>query len=255
MPFKFLLLLLICSSVCLSYSHISDDFPLPDTTPIGIEEPDFINANPNCLMEVPNPASLRSRNNFTHPALASKVIGQLEVVEPRKKNPNNPASKYKVRYDQLEFERLLIKDDKYCEKHRAYYVEHPEIIFDQVNFVSELPFNSFVRKDFLRSVGHDLKTNFRTDDSFLKLSRKTNFYFTKNQLFNSQKIGKSYSCLSQASNHIDGNAVLEMKNFVAEATASYITKYRDQPGCITKNQYCKWPLNSDLLGLFPKFSF
>lgn len=116
--------------------------------------------------------------------------------------------------------------------------EYPEIIFDEINFASEMPFNSFFRKDFLRSIGNDLKTDFIKVNSSFKFNPKTNLHFTKNPFFNSQKIGKSYSCLSQASNHIKGNAVLEMKSFVAEAATAYITKYRDNPACITKNKYC-----------------
>ena len=174
---------------------------------------------------------------FSNPALAYKVLGELDVFKPANHSYYAKEKSYTTPF-------LGLRNDKdYCEKHREYIVNHPESIFEEMNIVFDWSNRSLPRTKVLSEIGTDIQPHISNrmpeenkKRNLYELKPFTTSFFTINRLYANRRIGTHFSCLSQASNHIPGSTVLGRKDYVAEAASAYMKKYESRPQCLNNEK-------------------
>ena len=62
-------------------------------------------------------------------------------------------------------------------------------------------------------------------------------FFTIDLFYYSRQVGKQFSCLTQASNHIPGHGSVYRKDGVGQALVNYAKSYESRPECFNYKQY------------------
>lgn len=181
--------------------------------------------------ELPN-----SNYSFIDPPMAYQILTQFDVPEPDKelqKQFENGTKSY-----------LGIKpDDEYCAKQRAYFVKHPESLFEEMNIMHCYPKDSFFA-DTVSTIGNDLhsenvkrmtKKDMQNKIHEIKLET-SNIYtsYPPNLFFH---LTKEISCLFQETNQIPGQKKLSAKDLGAQAVTDYMKKYEDRPQCLNYDKF------------------
>ena len=137
----------------------------------------------------------------------------------------------------------LMKDDNYCQRHRKYFVtENPQFIFDRLNFFDDHSIYSFFRTELIGKAGTDMHPECgyhmpSMDTPTVTLRSDINYFYTIGSMNERLYLGKHFSCLTQASNHIPGHWSLNRKDYVAESAAMYSKKLESKPQCMSQDKY------------------
>jgi len=167
---------------------------------------------------------------FENPAVALKLLEKLDTD-----SILDAQTTLKKRF-KTPFKGLAVVED-YCKNHRAYLVNHPEIVFDRVRLVSEFWRTHQLKNLSLAQIkGIDvqpeiasLKNKHLMDKHAFAPAITANMYFTKDSLYKYRQVGKHFSCLSQVSNHIPGNTKMLRKDYVGNAIAEYRDTFASKP--------------------------
>lgn len=174
--------------------------------------------------------------SFTNKVVANQLLRQLDVFsaigpEDISLPPSSPSKPFSG----------LIKDDDYCNKHREYFVENPNFIFNEKHFFADEIKGHLLRKTIIPSIGKDI----HKEVSFAKkkehnyaneIKPEVNIFFTNRRMFTKMSIGKQFSCLTQISNHLPNDGKL-MKIKVGEAMAEYTKDYSTKPSCFNNKKF------------------
>lgn len=179
---------------------------------------------------------------FTNPALAYQVLSQLDVFEPVNASyltiGPDPKSQYHKPY------LGLMNDPEYCNKHRARFVENPEIVFEQKNIIMESGPRTLIRGKVVRAIGTDIMPNIgrqMADDlqnEFnFEIHPDANLFHSVSGIQKYKHVGQHFACLSQEYNHIPGHYSLNRKDTIAEGANNYAKKFQDRPQCFSFDKY------------------
>ena len=178
---------------------------------------------------------------FRDPFMAYHVLKKLDIFE--EYEPTIPKEQADALYSTPYMG--LTADDEYCDKHRAYFVNHPEIVFEEKNFMTSYRAKAVLRFELIPSIGgrdampyvHSLMPAELQNKLVYDLRDDINMIFTAHDLFEIRKIGKQFSCLSQESNHIPGHELMYRKDRVGESLIVYEQKYKDAPQCFNHTKF------------------
>jgi len=178
-----------------------------------------------------------STYSFDDPLMAFYLLEKLDVHSaiPEKAIPganySRPASGLKINFD-------------YCSQNRAYFANHPEYLFEQQNVVSNY-WNShkLIKQVFPMINANDVqpelypRKNINPKDFVYDLKPEATVFYTQNLFFYIRQVGKQFSCLTQASNHIPGHDKVYRKDFAAQALVDYADSYKSRPSCFNFNEF------------------
>ena len=132
-------------------------------------------------------------------------------------------------------------DENYCHHHRAYFVEETYEYFENLNIILEYGFDTFVRKQVIPTIANDIQREVAFHSvgrqKIHALNDNVHAFFTPNSMFVYLHLGLHFSCLTQISNHIPGNHVINRKDYVANHSRIYQEELALKPGCNWKNKY------------------
>ena len=171
---------------------------------------------------------------FENSTLASIVLHQLHSFD-------HPDIKPAVRRQGRQY--LNLKDDPdYCSKNLANFAEDPESVFDEINFITDMSYDSLLREKAAPRVAYDIQPQIGVhmdphDEELYDIEPYANIFFTRKEFHSSKQIGKEFSCLAQASSHIPGHEAVCNKDEVAEFSREYIKEFHDRPQCINNDKY------------------
>lgn len=171
---------------------------------------------------------------FDDPAAALEILEQVDIYQDIKEGELEGAD-YKALAGGFDY------NNKYCKQHRAYFVDHPEIVFNEVNFVSNYWRSHNLRNEIIPNIGSDLHPEVTAGNKELwdvykyNFKRSATLFFMHNIFFMKRQVGKQFSCLSQESNHIPGNDILLKQDKLGQSLALYAKKY--EPECFNFDKY------------------
>ena len=179
---------------------------------------------------------------FLDPTLAFDILTQLDIFEPVDPSYLGIGSKS---FELFNRPFLGLKnDDEYCIKQRAYFTQHPEMVFDNMSFVMEHGPSTLLRNKAASAVGIDIMPkvgkhlpSFIENSRAFDISPAANLFFSVGSLFRYKHVGKHFSCLAQEFNHIPGHYTLNRKDTTAEGAIAYSKQFEDRPQCFDFNQY------------------
>jgi len=180
---------------------------------------------------------------------AHQILSQLDQYKSPRNNTFLDSLSYISEY--RPFHYGLTEDKLYCQKHRLYFVNDPEYIFEQPRIFSDFDRDSIIRRKVIPAVGKDMQ---RKIGPHMKRSEKMGYNFDIDldasaffcgSLYTARRIGKHFSCLTQMSNHIPGHVLLTRKDYQSEALKEYVREFQDMPTCFDSNKYFPkaWTLN------------
>ena len=180
---------------------------------------------------------------FRDPSLAYKVLSELDVFVPVNNSYLWFGKKVSEQYDKPYLG--LTNDPEYCNKHRALFVEQPDIVFKEFNFVMESGPITLLRKKVASAIGTDIMPRIgkqQSDDVFnsrtYDVSPAATLFFTVMGMQRYKHVGQNFACLSQEFNHIPGHYSLNRKDTIAENALNYGKQYyADRPQCFSNQKY------------------
>ncbi len=137
----------------------------------------------------------------------------------------------------------LTTDNKYCEKHRAYFVSNPGFIFNEKNFVTSVGHGSKIRRKVIPALGgndtmpqvYNAMPAHLANQPVWDIRVDTNAFYLAT--IYTREIGKHFACLTQIHNHIPGHDDLYRKDRASYAMMQYKKKYAEKPQCFDPNKY------------------
>jgi len=183
-----------------------------------------------------------STPKFTDPEMAFYILQKLDIFE-EYEDPNLTDEEARTQYTRPYLG--LTTDDKYCEKHRAHFVNHPEIIFQEKNFITNYKARAVLRYEVIPRLGgrdlmpyvHSRMNNAIEHELVYDLRNDLNMYFTTTSMCEYRQVGKHFSCLTQESNHIPGHDHLYRKDYVGISLVEYGKLYKDRPQCFNDDKF------------------
>jgi len=191
--------------------------------------------NKRTLAELENQKVYR----FDDPATAFQILEKLDIFEQVPVTEKQLSTTFAKPY------MGLMADNDYCSKHRAFMVNHPEVIFTQKNIITSLIHNSLLRAriigqmgatDIQPKIGSGMSRDF-LGRALFDLRVDVNNFFTFFGMYGSRALGTQYSCLSQSSNAIPGHDRLYRKDYISEGVVSYIENYKTRPHCFNYDKF------------------
>ena len=175
---------------------------------------------------------------FDNPVVAYNLLETLDVFSDaadgsiRGSHYNYSAGGFKVNLD-------------YCKEHRHFFVNHPDDVFNEkTKFMTNYWNNHKLRQQVIPQVGIDLHPEVSIEShsklyKFFRIDMKpdVNIFFTHNLWYYYRQVGKQFSCLTQASNHIIGHDKMYRKDFVGQALVDYAKGYTSRPECFNFEKY------------------
>jgi len=191
--------------------------------------------NKRALAELENQRIYR----FDDPATAFQILEKLDIFE------QVPVTEEKLKASFSKPYMGLIADNNYCSKHRAFMVNHPEVIFTQKNIITSLIHNSLLRARIIPQMGgNDIQPKVGSGMSKEFLGRAlfdlrvdVNNFFTFFGMYGNRALGTQYSCLSQSSNAIPGHDRLFRKDYISEGVVAYAEDYKDRRQCFSYDKF------------------
>lgn len=191
----------------------------------------------NRLLTVTNNELTKS---FLDPTQAYHILSKLDIYEGF--GNYTPADRRPWSEDFNPYHLGLTQDDKYCEKHRAHFVNNPEDIFQQMKFMTDLYPHDLMRQSVISVIGSDIMSIGPHIHKELKKSQifdlrpDINIYYC-NVLYLARKIGSQFSCTTQMSNHIPGHHYVYRKDLTSEALVEYGKSYESKPDCFNYDNF------------------
>lgn len=173
---------------------------------------------------------------FNDPARALRLLEKFDTNEAigdrelERFNYKAVASGYKYNND-------------YCKQHRAYIVNHPEYIFEQINFETNYWINHKMRTQVMPAMGKLLSPEVYPGNAkvagkyIVDFKNQTTIFFMFNLFYELRQVGKQFSCITQESNHIPGHAKMARKDRLGQALIDYANRLSDRPGCFSYDKY------------------
>jgi len=168
---------------------------------------------------------------FEDPASAEVVLKRLEEEEqlniPRKPITNNPILPVTV-------------DENYCDRFRAYLIDHTEDFFRYKHFISDRSPTALLRTDVLRRLGYDVMPNITVptnNATLVPLSEEIHNFWMHRGFDRTQILGKSMGCMFQQYSHIPGHEGYSRKDTMAIAIQNYSQQYQDRRECFSHEKY------------------
>lgn len=178
--------------------------------------------------------AIKSSYRFDNPRVAQYLLEKLDVFGTigalKGSNYTTPAGGFKV-------------NDNYCDEHRAYFVEHPEMVFEQRNVITNYWRGHKLRTQILpmfeaRDMHKEIYPGSPDSDSHkYDMTVNATMIFTHNLYYYRRQVGKQFSCLSQVSNHIPGHDKMYRKDNVGQSLVEYASKYESRPTCFNYDRY------------------
>jgi len=150
---------------------------------------------------------------------------------------------YQTYFDQPD--HALINDDDYCQKVDAFNLNHPENMFEQMNFFTDYFYGQEMARSLIQDFANDTMPEISlTMNRSDYLSRKYHLsplitnYFTKRvdlQLYH--QTGKHFLCATQMYNHIPGHGVIKRKDLIVGTIRNYGQKFSKRPHCFKKDKF------------------
>ena len=112
-----------------------------------------------------------------------------------------------------------------------------------MNFVTDYPLKSIMRRKIIPSLGTDMYPEFGNHmgnseyRSFKYELGVEAMYFYNSFMILYRNVGTQFSCLSQMSNHIPGHESLYQKDFAAESVVKYAENYKAKPQCFSFDKF------------------
>ena len=140
---------------------------------------------------------------FYDPATAYFFLEKLDIHE----RPENVTGileyTYPTSYNKFHFG--FTADDRYCSKHRAYFVQHPENIFENVKTSIDYMDSTLMRRQIVKEVGVDIQMNIGgfmpkhlKNSQVFDIRTDVTLFFC-GALYWTTEVGIQSSCLTQAS--------------------------------------------------------
>jgi len=175
-----------------------------------------------------------SNYQFINPEMAYELLTQLDIDS----YVGDKALKT-ANYSKVTGWWELRKGVDYCKSHRALFVKDPQFIFGKPNFITNYWKNHKVYTYVIPTIGKDLTV--RVDEGELHYVNEkqlaANIFFTFHLFHNLKQVGKQFSCLTQAYNHIPGHDKIIRKDMVGQALVEYNEGYKTRPECFNYERY------------------
>jgi len=188
--------------------------------------------------------NIKSKYWFKYPKVALQVLKKLDTLEQGEEPSDYTHLAPGMHYNATLARFGMKKNEDYCDQHREYFVEHPEIVFNDMHFVSETPLDSMIRAKILRGIANDIQPEIHyfmpknLQNSFnYDLDPKVTLYYFGPAIYKHQHIGKTFGCISQIYNQIPGHDAINRKADSAEAIVRYAERYEKKPQCFSFNQF------------------
>jgi len=137
----------------------------------------------------------------------------------------------------------LKPNHNYCQDQMRFFANNSRTFFEKMNFVTDYPIQSVMRRNVLPKLGTDMYLEF---GNHMKDSTYRSFkfdldveamYFYNSFMYLYRNVGTQFSCLSQMSNHIPGHDSLYRKDFAAESVVKYAENYKAKPQCFSFDKF------------------
>jgi len=166
---------------------------------------------------------------FEDPEIANVVLKKLDVFSVLRAFPGVLFNISTLSWD---------TDYDYCDKHREFIVHHPEVIFQEHNFVTNFWPTHKMRTMIIPKAGKDVSKRLPKPEPYsLSVPLDASVFVMHNLFFWFRQVGKQFSCLSQASNHIAGHDKLYRKDMASQALVDYAKAYKKKPQCFGFDRY------------------
>jgi hypothetical protein len=156
---------------------------------------------------------------FDNPELAIKLLNLINL-HPR------PFAK---RYSEPQWG--IIPDSDYCDKSMSNFIQHPETVFLQQNFLVEYDNGTFPRDDVMKQIGNISipaigahMTDEERGKATYPLTLDINSFYFLRKFHQTNWVGKQMLCPNQLYNHIIGIENLTMKGEIARSYQIYRKK-------------------------------
>lgn len=189
-------------------------------------------------IDIPETSTLK----FKDPETAYYILQKLDIFEVYE-DPSMTPEEAKIQYNKAYLG--LTTDDNYCEKHRAHFVNHPEMVFEEKNFITNYKARAVLRYEVIPRLGgrdimpyvHSRMSDAIEHELVYDLRNDLNMYFTTTSMCEYRQVGKHFSCLTQESNHIPGHDHLYRKDYVGRSLVEYGKYYHDRPQCFNDQKF------------------
>jgi cytochrome c biogenesis protein ResB len=153
---------------------------------------------------------------FENPVKASQILEQLDVFSTMPRN-------FVRGTNFTAFSSGLKINNNYCSEHRTLFVNHPELVFEEMNIFTNFYKSHKLRSEVIPAIQAvdmhpeiSLTRKWIGDEYTHDLKRNINIFYSTNLFFYRRQVGKQFSCLSQASNHIPGHDNMYRKDRVGQ---------------------------------------
>jgi len=179
---------------------------------------------------------------FIDPDLAYKVLAQLDTFKPVDESYFVTRAGGKSNYNSA---YMGFKENhNYCQEHRRYFVDNPEIFLKEIRVILEFGRGTFLRSRVIPTIANDIQKEVgnplpkgQKESRPHTMDISANLFFTSNSMFVSRHIGRDFSCLTQGSNHIPGNHLLNRKDLAAKSSMDYKKRFEGRPECLKEIKY------------------
>ena len=128
----------------------------------------------------------------------------------------------------------IFNDPNYCHVHDNFVLNNPEVILDQMYFLSDYHPLSIPRYFGLGEFGIDTNPKVSKDMNFVNwhqrlfpMDPRTSIFFTKNYAFHYQhNIGTNFACWGQSYNHVPGHGLFTRKDLIVTTWNKYLKKWK-----------------------------
>ena len=203
--------------------------PIQDSN-TSIEEPEVIQNN-------------KSTYWFTNPKLAYNLLTKLDILEQGESPSEKDYLKPGPRWNETIAVLGLKHNEDYCDKHRAYFTEHPEIVFNDLHFINEAHPATLLRK-VLSTIAKGVQPEIslympkKVGDSYTyDLDPRIAIYHFSLAVYKHQWVGKSIGCISQFYNQLPGQEAVNRKSDSADGIVKYAEKYQNKPQCFSFDKF------------------
>jgi len=175
---------------------------------------------------------------FIDSKLASSILQELDVFE---SDPINFFANGTAKMKKFPFQPFNLDDD-YCKKHREYFAQNSQSVFEEQKYVTDHWLNSTLRQRVIPDIGIDLlpEMTLETPKSLnvkYDMPLDAHVAFTFIETYYSMEVGKHFACLSQTYNHIPGHDSLYRKDSVGQVLTRYSKLYESLPQCFSYDKF------------------
>jgi len=187
------------------------------------------------------------KHRFSDPKLAKQILSLLDVHQISQVT-------YAPGYQPFPpFDGLKIQNN-YCEEHRAYLVNNTDGFFESKNLFCDYWPQHPLKSTVVPSFGVDVHPGIHIglpkstkEKEIYALKPDIHIFYTNRFMFQHRTLGRHFTCLSQASNHIPGHDALYRKDQVALHLSKYLKENENSSACLDHTKFFPktWVLASE----------